>query len=488
MQGKGYHRSYYYYDQSMGAGSDDNHEPRQRHYHSYRRVDLRPNDSSGKGCHNSTSNERRMMHHGGGGRNSWASYHASSQSGKGKFHGKGGKCQDHRRWQQPKGSGHGSHHGVHWHHGKQRRRRRRLPVNNGDGVGSTTMMQHLSPRSEAETCIAITTTPKDEQALSNLGGFPFRRLFAPTAEAQYLTLRSSELVEVVDMPDGNGKKLTPVAGAWDLCDGLSDLFNEHIRVRSRPLAAATPLERWGSLTDESLRDLAGQVAQDPPSNVTNVDLWRYREALCLSGPECSQFRPSIAKAFYTLCAGSLDMTNMQVLDPCGGWGDRLLGALASGVVSTITVVDPNPLLHPGYTAMALLEPAVSVKAICAPFEFADVEPELFDVVFTSPPFYDKERYWAPGSAGQAESLPGPRDPATWQKHWLEQWYVPFLSKAASCVRPGGIIGLYVCDTTSGGLCDATRTHLTAAGFSECVKLRTGRRRLLPILCFRRPEV
>lgn len=361
-------------------------------------------------------------------------------------------------------------------------------MNNGDGVGSTTMMQHLSPRSEAETCIATTSTSTDEQALSNLGGFPFRRLFAPTAEAQYLTLRSSELVEVVDMPDGNGKKLTPVAGAWDLCDGLSDLFNEHIRVRSRPLAAATPLERWGSLTDESLRDLAGQVAQDPPSNVTNVDLWRYREALCLSGPECSQFRPSIAKAFYTLCAGSLDMTNMQVLDPCGGWGDRLLGALASGVISTITVVDPNPLLHPGYTAMALLEPAVSVKAICAPFEFADVEPELFDVVFTSPPFYDKERYWAPGSAGQAESLPGPRDPATWQKHWLEQWYVPFLSKAASCVRPGGIIGLYVCDTTSGGLCDATRTHLTAAGFSECVKLRTGRRRLLPILCFRRPEV
>jgi hypothetical protein len=326
---------------------------------------------------------------------------------------------------------------------------------------------------------------QDEQAFGNLGGFPFRRLFSPTAKAQFLTLCSKDLVEIIDMPDGHGKKLVPAQGLWDLCDGLSDLFNEHVRVRSRALAAATPLERWGALTERQLRDIAEQVSQDPPSNVTNVDLWRSREALCLSGPECSQFRPSIAKAFYVLCASSLGSTRLRVLDPCGGWGDRLLGALASGVVSTVTVVDPNPLLHPGYTSMALLEPSICVKTICSPFELADLELDLFDVVFTSPPFYDKERYWAPGSAGQAEAFPGPRGAALWQKHWLEQWYLPFLTKAASSVRLGGIIGLYVCDTTSGGLCDATRTQLLEAGFSEFMTLRTGRRRLLPILCFKR---
>lgn len=330
-----------------------------------------------------------------------------------------------------------------------------------------------------------TWSKNDDENEKNLGGFPFRRLFAPSAEDQFLALKSATLVDVIDSP--GGKKLIPVSGAWDLCDGLSDMFNESVRIRSRPLMAQTPLERWGSLTDDKLKDLVAQVAQEPPASVTNVDAWRSREALCVSGPECSQFRPSVAKAFYSMCADSLSVQSLQVLDPCGGWGDRLLGALASDVVSRITVVDPNPLVHSGYTAMAMLEEKVTVRTVCAPFEFADVEEGFYDVVFTSPPFYDKENYWAPGSLGQAERFPGPRNTFLWQNHWLQNWYLPFLIKAAKSVRPGGILALYVCDTTSGTMCEETRRELLQSGFVESISLRVGRRRLLPILCFRKEE-
>lgn len=332
---------------------------------------------------------------------------------------------------------------------------------------------------------------KDSEALCNLGGFPFRRFFAVPAEVQYNFLRENDdLVEVITSDADGSKKIVPAQGIWTLCDGLSDMFNEETRIRSRPLSAPTPLERWGSLTKETLAELMSQVAEEPPDGVVNPFLWRAREALALSGPECTQFRPSIAKAFYRLCAEALDNSQcLRVLDPCGGWGDRLLGALASKVVGSLTVVDPNPLLHDSYRQIARLQPDVEVTTICAPFEIAhNVEEKYYDVVFTSPPFYDKEKYWAPGSAGQAEALRGPMETVAWRSHWIRNWYVPFLTKAAMAVRPGGVLGLYVCDTSSGGLCDVTiEIIVTKMCFEACGTLRVGRRRLLPIFCFRRPD-
>ena len=45
----------------------------------------------------------------------------------------------------------------------------------------------------------------------------------------------------------------------------------------------------------------------------------------------------MAKAIYdTYC-----QPNAKVLDPCGGYGGRLLGAMSSGNVSSYTALEPN---------------------------------------------------------------------------------------------------------------------------------------------------
>lgn len=105
----------------------------------------------------------------------------------------------------------------------------------------------------------------------------------------------------------------------------------------------------------------------------------------------AQFRPSAAKAIYDYFQAE------TVLDFSMGWGDRILGAHASEYVKKYVGFDPNVNLLPAY--------AMQIKhynSIGKPMEFSIYphcaeEPTLltrdkFDLVFTSPPYFDKEKY------------------------------------------------------------------------------------------------
>ena len=104
---------------------------------------------------------------------------------------------------------------------------------------------------------------------------------------------------------------------------------------------------------------------------------------------CTNFRISV-------CLEVLDIFKpSKWLDISAGWGDRLISALLSPHVQEYCGVDPNPCLHPGYQSIIKhLDPTHQKKCtlIQDGFETAKLPDTKFDLVFSSPPFFNLEVY------------------------------------------------------------------------------------------------
>ena len=155
------------------------------------------------------------------------------------------------------------------------------------------------------------------------------------------------------------------------------------------------------------------------------------------------FMPGYAKAIYKL----FDVA--AVLDPCSGWGDRMLGAAVTDCVCEYVGFDPNYNLRPGYveTLAACGHSLISIDhrklqfsngftIISEPFETGALHlgSNAFDLVFTSPPFFLYEEY--------------SRDNPTYS-NWIEEFYQPLMIHSCRCVKPGGHVAIYISDTSAG---------------------------------------
>ena len=121
----------------------------------------------------------------------------------------------------------------------------------------------------------------------------------------------------------------------------------------------------------------------------------------------------IAKEFHPLISRNLILRyyptakNVRVLDPCHGWGGRLIGALSTLKKIFYLGVDPCQKTSDGVRKLAnfllsaerVAAVGSQVELICAPFEEAEIEGK-FDIAITSPPYFDTEKY-DPGSESQA---------------------------------------------------------------------------------------
>ena len=155
------------------------------------------------------------------------------------------------------------------------------------------------------------------------------------------------------------------------------------------------------------------------------------------------FMPGYAKAIYDYFKAEI------VLDPCAGWGDRMLGAASSAFVKRYIGFDPNVTLRPGY-ADTMKACGHRVKALSDynmqfsngfeihshPFEVGvlRVPTETIDLVFTSPPFFDYEMY-------------NPKNPQ--YVDWIKEFYEPFVIHSCRVVKPGHFVGIYIGDTSAG---------------------------------------
>lgn len=101
----------------------------------------------------------------------------------------------------------------------------------------------------------------------------------------------------------------------------------------------------------------------------------------------SNFRPTAAAAIYSKYA-----KGGVVWDMSGGWGGRLLGAIAGGV-STYIATEPSILAYDGLIKMAEdYAGDMKYQIECCGSEEYLADANTLDLCFTSPPYFDLEKY------------------------------------------------------------------------------------------------
>lgn len=129
----------------------------------------------------------------------------------------------------------------------------------------------------------------------------------------------------------------------------------------------------------------------------------------------------------------------SVLDPCHGWGGRLIGFLLSAAVR-YTGYDPSPETHTGVQSMfddlvsLTPERRKAATLIEMPFEKARLKPASFDFALTSPPYFDTEKYAGAASSWRLYST---------YADWLTGFYEPLIASVARALKPDAVFCLQV---------------------------------------------
>tara|TARA_Y100000310_G_C20642270_1_gene794640 strand:+ start:518 stop:1660 length:1143 start_codon:yes stop_codon:yes gene_type:complete len=192
---------------------------------------------------------------------------------------------------------------------------------------------------------------------------------------------------------------------------------------------------------------------------TEVNSKVLRTCIGLRKYIASQFRPSTAKAIYDHFGAK------DVLDFSSGWGDRLCGFLASNARSYVGI-DPNERLFPQYDKMIedLGAGDKKIKLINKCAENTTLGRRKFDLVFTSPPYFNIERYTQ-------------EDNQSFKKYRkIENWLESFLFKAIDLswkhLRPDGCLVINVSDVysnhTINKICDPMNDYIKSLKGAEYV--------------------
>ena len=134
-----------------------------------------------------------------------------------------------------------------------------------------------------------------------------------------------------------------------------------------------------------------------------------------------QFKPYVAKYIYW------HFNATHVLDPCAGWGDRCVAAMATGI--DYTGVDTNLTLCKPYHKMIGHFQERSKSKVNMLFQqsegvdFGTIAP--YDLIFTSPPYKKVERY---------VHMPEYDD-------FVEEFLLPVTQNAWKHLQPSGVMAL-----------------------------------------------
>jgi tRNA1(Val) A37 N6-methylase TrmN6 len=132
-----------------------------------------------------------------------------------------------------------------------------------------------------------------------------------------------------------------------------------------------------------------------------------------------------------------------ILDPSAGWGDRLISAIGCDVDKYVGV-DPNPDMQPCYQKMidTLVDndKKENFTVIEDGFEYAEIPKLNYDLVFTSPPFFDMEKY----SSSSKDSYNAYNN----EESWFNDFLKVLIKKSFDNLIIGGHFVLYISESSS----------------------------------------
>lgn len=222
----------------------------------------------------------------------------------------------------------------------------------------------------------------------------------------------------------------------------SNYFQQENRWEANSIRSPGPSKTWR--TKSTMVSLMGSLFT---LKVPYINKSVLRGCLHLRKYTCSQFRPSVAKALYDM------YESKNVLDFSMGWGDRLAAFYAGNTTEHYVGIDPKIDNHPIYDAQRDFyikhtsffenEKTSEFHAIPAEdFDFSNYK-NYFDMVFTSPPYFNVEHY-------------SQDDTQSFKRHKsVEDWNDKFLHKVLTNIYPSvklnGIVAINISDifSTSG---------------------------------------
>jgi hypothetical protein len=173
------------------------------------------------------------------------------------------------------------------------------------------------------------------------------------------------------------------------------------------------------------------------------DVSRNSLRVCLSLRKyiCSQFKPNVAKVLYDYVQAK------NVLDISAGWGDRLAGFFASEHGEHYVGLDPRKENHPIYEKQAefygknngWFETPKKATFHCTPaedFDYSDYV-DYFDIVFSSPPYFNVERY----SYDDTQSWVRYKNIDAWNKEFLHKT----IENVWPTIRKDGYLAINIAD-------------------------------------------
>lgn len=202
---------------------------------------------------------------------------------------------------------------------------------------------------------------------------------------------------------------------------LSDMFNEENRIKCRFFSARSSPEVYYKKNIQSL-------AQNTLKNYSVITPKNLRLELYYTLKDCAQFKPTVLLYLIKL------FKCKSVLDPCSGWGDRLITCMAADI--RYVGVDPNYLLHPKYQEMIEFFMPKSKRSrytmINGKIQHVKLPDEEFDLVFTSPPYFKIEQY---SNAGEVMEKT--------EHEWFNKFLVVLIDKTCKKLKNGGHLALAI---------------------------------------------
>ena len=272
-------------------------------------------------------------------------------------------------------------------------------------------------------------------------------------------------------------------------DVLSDYFIEDIRLRSkRHDQIYSILQCWEM--DECLEIILA-TGLKTKEYITPLTL---RDTIYETMQETGTFSPTRARALVKMVLGE-NVRNKKWLDISAGWGDRLLAAMSLDMI--YTGFDPNVELKQGHDEMiksfGQRSPTSSTgtygfsdnfkqKIYYEPFEKAEITDGPYDIILTSPPFFDVEKYSIDQKGQSILSYPKFND-------WVVNFLFASLIKAWNNLKEGGFLMLHLGDTVKLNISEMTNifieNNLPGASWEGVIGISSEYENYRPVWCYKK---
>lgn len=178
--------------------------------------------------------------------------------------------------------------------------------------------------------------------------------------------------------------------------------------------------------------------------LTEININTLKMAMNLRKYVASQFKPSVAKSLYEY------FNSEYILDFSAGWGDRFAGFYTSQNTKHYVGIDPNLNNYQNYLLQeeyykkyqTFFEEPKRATFISEPAEDVDYSKyeNYFDTIFTSPPYFNTERY----SDHDTQSYLRYKQIDDWNKNFLHK----ALEKMIPTLKKDGILAINIADVYS----------------------------------------